>query len=111
MVSLTLSSLKGAIALVKEDKEALIGATLAKKLHLDIGSRVIFTAQDAKDEINSISFRISGILKTGNPALDEHSVFVSMEKMSKFLNLKETATQIALRVERYREHSKSTEST
>lgn len=82
----------------KEDKNALIGSTLAKKFNLTIGSRVIFTAQDATGEINAISFRISGILKTGNPSLDEHTVFISMEKMSKFLNLQESATQIALRV-------------
>jgi ABC-type lipoprotein release transport system permease subunit len=82
----------------KDKKEALIGATLAKKLHLDIGSRIIFTAQDVDGEINSISFRISGILKTGNPALDEYSIFISRDKIAAFLNLKESATQIALRI-------------
>ena len=92
--------IKGNYSFGKNDKNALIGATLAKKLQLDIGSRVIFTAQDAKGEINSISFRISGILKTGNPALDEYSVFVSIEKISAFLNLEESATQIALRIEK-----------
>ncbi len=90
--------IKGDYSFGKNDKKALIGATLAKKLHLDIGSRVIFTAQDVKGEINSISFRISGILKTGNPALDEYSVFVSMKKMAIFLNLHDSATQIALRI-------------
>ena len=89
---------KGDYSFGKGNKGALIGSALAKKLHLTIGSRVIFTAQDANAEINSISFRISGILKTGNPALDEYSVFVSMEKISAFLNLKESATQIALRI-------------
>jgi len=83
----------------KDDKDALIGATLAKKLHLDIGSRVIFTAQDSQNEINSISFRISGIFKTSNPALDEHSVFVSTQKIATFLNLQGSATQIALRID------------
>jgi len=89
---------EGEYSFGKGDKNALIGATLSKKLNLTIGSRVIFTAQDATGEINSISFRISGILKTGNPSLDENSVFVSMEKMSKFLSLQQSATQIALRV-------------
>ncbi len=82
----------------KGNKNALIGSALAKKFNLEIGSRVIFTAQDVTGEFNSISFRISGILKTGNPSIDDNSVFVSMEKMSQFLNLQESATQIALRV-------------
>lgn len=80
---------KGSYSFGKGEKGALIGATLAKKLNLNIGSRVIFTAQDANAEINAISFRITGILKTGNPALDEYSVFVSMQKISAFLNLQE----------------------
>ena len=82
----------------KENTGSLIGSALAKKFNLSIGSRVIFTAQDAMGEINSISFRITGILKTGNPSIDDSSVFVSMEQMSKFLNLQQSATQIALRV-------------
>jgi ABC-type lipoprotein release transport system permease subunit len=90
---------KGTYSFGEKNKGALIGSALAKKLNLEVGSRVIFTAQDTNNEINSISFRISGILKTGNPALDENSVFVSMEKMSQFLNLKDSATQIAIRVE------------
>jgi len=89
---------KGEYGFGKGGKEALIGSALAKKLHLTIGSRIIFTAQDVTGEINAISFRISGILKTGNPAIDEYTVFVSMKKVSAFLNLKESATQIALRI-------------
>lgn len=81
------------------DKGALIGSALAKKFNLSTGSRLIFTSQDVMGEINSISFRISGVLKTGNPSIDDNAVFVSMEKMSKFLNLDDSATQIALRVQ------------
>ena len=89
---------KGNYSFGNGNKNALIGSALAKKLNISTGSRVIFTAQDVTGEINAISFRISGILKTGNPALDDSSVFVSMEKISTFLNLQQSATQIALRV-------------
>ena len=90
--------IKGTYSFGKEDKEALIGSALADKLNLSVGSRVVFTAQDASNEINAISFRISGIFKTANKSLDESAMFVSMEKMEKLLSLKESATQIALRV-------------
>ncbi len=89
---------QGEYSFGKDDKKALIGSALAKKFNLTIGNRLIFTAQDASGEINSISFRISGILKTGNTSLDEHTVFISMEKIVKFLDLQQSATQIALRV-------------
>lgn len=90
--------IEGNYSFGKGNKNALIGSALAKKFKLSIGNRVIFTAQDATGEINAISFRISGILKTGNPSIDDNTVFVSMEKMSKFLNLQQSATHIALRV-------------
>ena len=89
---------KGTYGFGKDGKEALIGSALADKLNLSVGSRVGFTAQDASDEISAISFRISSIFKTANKSLDESTVFVSMEKMERFLSLKESATQIALRI-------------
>ncbi len=91
-------TIQGEYSFGKENTGSLIGSALAKKLNLSLGSRVIFTAQDASGEINSISFRITGILKTGNPSIDDSSVFVSIEQMSKFLNLQQSATQLALRV-------------
>lgn len=81
-----------------KNNQALIGSKLAQKLNITIGSRLIFTAQDTYAQINSISFRISGIVKTGNMAIDENAVFISREKMSGFLGAKESATQIALRI-------------
>ncbi|MDY0195092.1 MAG: FtsX-like permease family protein [Sulfurovaceae bacterium] len=81
-----------------KNQEALIGFKLAQKLKVTIGSRLVFTAQDASGEINAISFRISGIVKSGNLAVDEGSVFVSIETMEQFLALPNSATQIALRI-------------
>ena len=89
---------QGEFSFGPKNQEALIGFKLAEKLKVTLGSRLIFTAQDASGEINAISFRISGIVKTGNLAIDEGSVFVSTETMARFLTLPESATQIALRV-------------
>lgn len=89
---------QGEFSFGPKNQEALIGFKLAEKLKVTLGSRLIFTAQDASGEINAISFRISGIVKTGNLAIDEGSVFVSTETMARFLALPKSATQIALRV-------------
>ncbi|MDD5406461.1 MAG: FtsX-like permease family protein [Sulfurovaceae bacterium] len=89
---------KGKFGFGAKNQNAIIGFKLAEKLKVDIGSRLVFTAQDATGEINAISFRIIGIVKTGNIAIDEGSVFVSMDTMSKFLDLSKSATQIAIRI-------------
>ncbi len=89
---------KGKFSFGPKNQEALIGFKLAEKLKVITGSRLVFTAQDASGEINAISFRISGIIKSGNLAVDEGSVFVSIETMEHFLALPNSATQIALRI-------------
>ncbi len=89
---------QGKFSFGPKNQDALIGFKLAEKLKVTLGSRLIFTAQDANGEINAIAFRISGIVKTGNLTIDEGSVFVSMETMERFLTLPNSATQIALRV-------------
>ncbi len=77
---------------------ALIGGELAKKLKVKIGSKVIFTAQDSQNEIQSIAVRIRAIIRSSNIVLDESALYISREKTAEFLSISpNSATQIALR--------------
>jgi len=76
---------------------ALVGIELAKTLKLRIGSKVIFSTQDASGEINSIALRVRGIVQTTNIRLDNFAIYVPREKVSSFLALNSTtATQISI---------------
>ncbi len=74
-----------------------VGNELAKKLKLHIGSKVIFTTQDAHLEIQSIALRVKAILHTTNINLDTRALFIPRETLTTLLALpKNSATQIAV---------------
>lgn len=75
---------------------AIIGSGLAKKLKVDIGSKVILSAQNSSGEINSIALRVSGIIQTNNGQIDNSAVYLDKEKARTFLGVK-GVMQIALR--------------
>lgn len=86
---------KGKIKLGKRD--ALVGIELAKTLHLKVGSKVVFSTQDEQGEINSMVFRIAGILQTTNIILDTNAIFVNINRVRGFLGIdKNDAMQIAI---------------
>jgi len=87
---------QGKLELGKND--ALIGSELAKNLKVKIGSKVIFSTQDANTEIQSTALRIKAIVRTSNVLLDNNVLFVSRQKASSVLSVStQSATQIALR--------------
>jgi len=74
-----------------------VGNELAKKLKLHIGSKVIFTTQDSRLEIQSVALKVKAILHTTNINLDERALFLPRERLNTLLALpKNTATQIAV---------------
>ncbi|MBN2816072.1 MAG: ABC transporter permease [Campylobacterales bacterium] len=84
---------------LKLDKRyILLGSELAKTLKVRIGSKLIFSTQDKSKEINSIAFRVGGIVQTNNISLDKSAVYVQKEQLRTFLGLdKQEAMQIAIR--------------
>ncbi len=79
----------------KKDKGVIIGATLAKKLKLSIGKKVILSAQTSNGDIGSIALKVRGILKTNNMHLDGVALFISQQKAQQFLNI-QGVMQIAI---------------
>ncbi|MBU0719864.1 FtsX-like permease family protein [bacterium] len=83
-----------------DKKSAIIGIELAKTLKVGIGSKVIFSTQDTRGEINSVALKISAVIQTTNIILDSSTVFVDLKKLRTFLGLKkEEATQISVMCE------------
>lgn len=79
----------------KNNKGIIIGYTLAKKLKLTIGKKVILSAQNANNEINSIALKVTGILKTNNMHIDGIGAFIPLQKAQKFLGI-EGVMQISM---------------
>ncbi|MEA3353618.1 MAG: ABC transporter permease [Campylobacterota bacterium] len=86
---------KGKFDFLKRSNGVIIGYGLAKKLKLKIGKKLIISSQDINNEINSISLKVSGILKTNNMALDKSAVFIDIKKAQRFFGIK-GVSQISL---------------
>ncbi len=80
------------------EKDGLfIGNELATKLDVHLGSKLIFSMQDSKHQLQSIALYIKAIIHTANVSLDTQGLYISRAKLNQLLSLKKnTATQIAV---------------
>lgn len=75
---------------------ALIGAQLAKKLDVQVGKKIILTVQNTHREINSVTLRVSGIVRVNNIEMDKSAVLIDQARLQKLLGTQATQTQISL---------------
>ncbi len=78
---------EGSYSFGKDNKGAIVGYKLAKKLKLKVGKKIIISAQDSNNEINSIALKVTAIIKTNNMHMDGIAVFIPIKKAQKFLNI------------------------
>jgi putative ABC transport system permease protein len=72
----------------KSDRNAiLIGESLAEKMKVGVGSRIVLTFQDAENEIISSAFRVKGIFETYYTRFDENNAFVNLEYINEYLKI------------------------
>lgn len=80
--------------------EILIGRKLAKKLKLELNSKIILTFTDHAGDIASGAFRIVGIYQTVNTPYDESNIFIRAEDAGLLAGLPGQFNEIALLLEK-----------
>ncbi len=75
---------------------AYIGVSLAERLGLRIGSRLVVSAQDASGQIADQLLRVVGTFRTGIPELDEGLVHVPIATAREWLRVPGGATRVAV---------------
>lgn len=78
------------------ERGALLGYRLAEKMKVEIGSKVVLSAQNRENEVAALSLRVTGILKTNNMGLDENAVFIDLAKARELLMVPEGVSQISI---------------
>jgi len=81
LTSIHSSLTKGTYFTEFKKNPVIIGEKLAKKLKLDIKSKLVASIQDLDNNIVSSSFRVEGIFKTNNSIFDESTIFVRMDDL------------------------------
>lgn len=93
--NLFVRSLKeGALFTGPEGRGALIGSALAKKLHLKIGKRFVYTTTDKNGEMVSEAMQITGIFQTGADGADSRIVLLPIDTVRNTLLYDKDAASI-----------------
>ncbi len=79
-------------------KPIIVGSKMAEKLKLKIRSRVVLNFQDPEGNISQGLFRVCGIFKTTNAAMNEMQVFVRRDQMANILGLEGAVYEIAVKL-------------
>jgi ABC-type lipoprotein release transport system permease subunit len=77
----------------------LLGESLAQKLNVEIGNRIVLTFQDLNNELTSGAFNITGIFKTASTPYDERNVFVRAEDLQELITDQPIYHEIAIMLE------------
>ncbi len=64
----------------------VISVVMAKKLKVKLGSKVVLTFQDSRNNITAASFRIEGLIKAKSPRINEGVVFVRKGDLAQLTN-------------------------
>jgi ABC-type lipoprotein release transport system permease subunit len=75
--------------------EAVVGAGVAERLRVEIGSRVVLMAQDADGDLESQLVLVTGIFRTGIPEVDRGVVHIPLETARQWLAIGDDATALS----------------
>ncbi len=75
----------------------VVGAQLAKNMHLNIGDELVLITQAADGSIGNALFRIAGVLRPLDPSFDHMGVLMSIEAYQYLMYLEEGFHELALK--------------
>ncbi|RMF19408.1 MAG: ABC transporter permease [Candidatus Dadabacteria bacterium] len=84
----------------KRTVQAVVGARFAERLHLRVGSKFVFNAQNADGELIATAMRVAGIVRTGLQEIDEGTLLVWRQDAAKLLGRPGHAHEIAVLLDR-----------
>lgn len=77
---------------------AIIGFRAAKKLNVDIGDDIILLSNDSRGAMTADKFTVVGIVSTGDPKVDQMTVFVPLLDAQTMLAMEGKITDIIVQV-------------
>jgi len=76
--------------------QVMVGRSLAEKLKLRIGSRLVVTFQNVDGELLSTALRVAGIFQTANILLDEQNVFILKSGLVEYTGKEMLVNEVAV---------------
>ncbi len=90
---------EGELSSINDGKYVVLSQSLAEKLNIKIGSKIVIMGSNATGEVEMESVRVSGIFHTGYGEYDQFFVFLSLPTLQNMFGLENAVTSIAISVD------------
>ncbi len=80
---------------------AVVGSGLAQDFGLEIGDEIYITFRNGQDTIDSVGVSVTGIVSTGDPIVNNSTLYVPLDDARRYLNTP-NVTQIAVKTDNLR---------
>jgi len=92
-------AVRGRLMNLQDDHAAAIGDKMREVLGIDIGDKIIVTAQDYYGALAGEAFTLIGTFETGNDQIDNGTVMLLRSSAQRMLSLDQRISKFALRIE------------
>ncbi len=89
---------QGEYGFSKKNRGAILGSRLAAKMKVEVGKKIVLSAQNSENDVSALSLRVTGILKTNNMGLDETAVYIPIDRARELLLVREGISQTSVLV-------------
>lgn len=98
LIKLDAQLIGGAYLTDSSEMDVLLGARLAKKLKVELGSRVVISFPNAEQDIVSAAFRVKGLFRTANAGFDQSTIYVQAHQLQSLLNEAGAVYELGIRL-------------
>lgn len=77
-------------------RRVLIGANLARRLHVGVGSKVVLSVQDLAGDLTGEAFRVGGLFQTASSEIDRGTIYVRIDEAQKLLALGDGISELVV---------------
>jgi ABC-type lipoprotein release transport system permease subunit len=80
-----------------EPRRVLMGGSLARRLHVDVGDKVVVSVQDVEGNLTGEAFRMGGIFRTASRDFDDGTLFLALEETQALFGVGDGVTGVVVR--------------
>ena len=82
--------------LTGQKREAVMGRRLAERLDVEVGDKIVVSAQDTRGDMASGSFRIRGVFQSPSSEFDKGVIFINLEDGARLLAAGDGVSEIVV---------------
>jgi ABC-type lipoprotein release transport system permease subunit len=80
----------------RDERQLLLGEKLARRLGVDVGGKVVVSAQDVAGDMTGEAFRVGGLFQTSSTAVDEGVIYLGLDEAAAMLGLGDEISEWAV---------------